>query len=54
MPGNDLLEEELEANLLALLDGKRDHAALAAELNTSEQAVRTAISRLAAKDLTVG
>jgi hypothetical protein len=50
-PGNYQLADELEASLVALLDGTRDHAALAAELDTPEPAVRAAVSRLTAEGL---
>jgi SAM-dependent methyltransferase len=54
LPGNYQLADELEPRLLAVLDGTRDHAALAGELNTPEPAVQAAVSRLTAEGLLAG
>jgi hypothetical protein len=54
LPGNYALADESEGRLVTLLDGTRDHAALAAELDTPEPAVRTAVLHLAAEGLLVG
>ena len=54
LPGNYALADELQGRLLTLLDGTRDHAALAAALDAPEPSVRTAVSRLTAEGLLVG
>ncbi len=53
LPGNHLLEDELDGTLLPLLDGTRDEAALATELGASETRVHAAVSRLAAQGLLI-
>jgi hypothetical protein len=54
VPGSQVLEGEMEARLVALLDGTRDRAELAAELGATAAAIEDALAALGALGLLMG